>query len=216
MTAPSSSLVLMEQPPIVIVGAGGMGREALAWVRDSYPHGEVLGYLDDGIPVGDPVCDLAVLGATDWITDQDIAAVIAIGSPARREQVVARLEHAGVPLLTVVHPTAYIGPGVVLGAGTIVCPNVTLTRDVRVGVSAILNYGCQVGHDSAIGDFALIAPGVALAGNVTVGDGAWVGIGASVIEGVTVGAWSTIGAGSAVIRNVPGGATAVGVPCRPV
>lgn len=193
-----------------------MGREALAWVRDSRPHGDVLGFLDDGLPVGEPVCDLTVIGATDWIGIRDVMAVVAIGSPERRGQVIARLRDAEVPLLTVVHPSAYVGPGVALGAGTIVCPNVTLTCDITVGLGAILNYGCQIGHDSKIGDFAFIAPGVALAGNVTVGDGVWLGIGASVVEGVTVGAWSTIGSGSAVIRDIPGGATAVGVPCRPV
>lgn len=206
----------MEQRPIVILGAGGMGREALVWVRDSYPGGEVQGFLDDGVPAGEQVCGLPVLGGTEWAANQDVAVVVAIGSPARRGKMIGLLNEAGVPLLTVVHPTAYVGPGVELRPGAMVCPHVTLTRDVIVGTGAILNYGCQVGHDGRIGDFALIAPAAALAGNVTVGEGAWVGIGTSVIEGVTVGAWSTIGAGSAVTDDIPNGVTAVGVPCRPV
>lgn len=205
----------MNQQPIVVLGAGGMGRESLTWIHDAYPGREVLGFLDDGRLPGEQVCGLPLLGASDWAVERDVGVVAAIGSPKQRQQAAARLQSDGVALVTIVHPTAYVGPGVTLGTGAIVCPNVTLTRDVEVGVGVILNYGCQVGHDGAIGDFALIAPGVALAGNVTVAEGAWVGIGASVVEGVTIGSWSTVGAGSAVVGDIPADVTAVGVPCRP-
>lgn len=202
--------------PAVVVGAGGMGREALAWLRDVQPDREVVGFLDDGRPAGTIVAGLSVLGELDWLAEHRAACVVGIGTPTSRRDVVARLRALDATLVTVVHPGATVGPDVAIGAGSIVGPNVTLTRDIVLGDVVIVNYGAQVGHDCRIGAHAFVAPGVSLAGNVTVGDGADVGIGASVIQGVTVGAWSRIGAGAAVVDDIPPDVTAVGVPCRPL
>lgn len=206
----------MSEQPIVVVGAGGMGRESLAWAQDAYPQRKVLGFLDDAVEPDSDVVGFPVLGPVGWADDRDVACIVAIGAPAGRRTVVARLRDAGVSLLSVVHPSAHVGPGVSLGQGAIIGPNATLTRDITVGQAAILNFGCQLGHDCRVGDYVFVAPGVSLAGNVTILEGTSVGIGASVIEGVTVGAWSRIGAGAAVIRDIPDGVTAVGVPCRPI
>lgn len=205
-----------QHTPCVVVGAGGMGREALSWLQDAQPGREVVGFLDEGMRVGTTVVGVPVLGALDWLSEHRAASVVGIGSPSARRDVVARLRGLGASLVTVVHPSAAIGPDVVIGPGSIVGPNVTLTRDIDLGEAVIVNYGAQVGHDCSIGAHAFIAPGVNLAGNVTVGEGADVGIGASVIQGVTVGAWSRIGAGAAVVDDLAPHVTAVGVPCRPL
>lgn len=201
--------------PIVILGAGGMGREALAWIIDAYPARDIVGFLDERAVPGTTVADFSVLGTDSWLDGNGADVVVAIGASRARQAAVVRLRHRGISPLTVVHPTAYVGPGVTIGQGSIICPNVTLTRDVSVGHAAIVNYGAQVGHDCSVEDWAFIAPGVNLAGNVTVETGANVGIGASAVQGVTIGKWSTIGAGAVVIDDIPAGSTAVGVPCRP-
>lgn len=203
---------------IVVVGTGGMGREAAAWLHDAGRGGDLVGFLD-GEPGkhGAVVADLPVLGDLNWLDgNSDVEVVVAIGSPARRRAVVEDLAAADVPLATIIHPSAHVGPRTILGPGAILCPGVLLTCDVHVGRAAIVNYGAMVGHDGAIGDCAFIAPGAHLAGNVTVGDDADVGIGASVIQGVTVGARAVVGAGAVVIRDVEPGATVVGVPARPI
>jgi sugar O-acyltransferase (sialic acid O-acetyltransferase NeuD family) len=203
---------------LVIVGTGGMGREAAAWVADAGRGDDLLGFLDDAPDrQGVEVADLPVLGDLTWLDGrQDVEVVVALGAPRTRAEVVARLDAHDHSLATIVHPSATIGPRVTLGAGTIVCPNVVLTCDVQVGRAAILNYGAMIGHDGMIGDLVFLAPGVHLAGNVTVQTQADVGIGASVIQGVTIGAQAIVGAGAVVIRDVEPDTTVVGVPAAPI
>jgi UDP-3-O-[3-hydroxymyristoyl] glucosamine N-acyltransferase len=121
----------------------------------------LLGFLDDDPDRhGAEVAGLPVLGGVDWLTRRDDVAVVpAIGSPARRAALLARLVALGVPLATVVHPSATVGPRTTIAAGAIVCPAVVLTCDVRIGRGAIVNYGAMIGHDGVVGEAAFIAPG---------------------------------------------------------
>jgi sugar O-acyltransferase (sialic acid O-acetyltransferase NeuD family) len=195
-----------------------MGREAAAWAADAFGKDVVRGFLDDEPSRrGTEVAGLPVLGGLEWLSDQPGTEVVpAVGSPARRAPLLARLDALGARLATVVHPSSVAGPRVMLADGVIVCPGVFLSCDVRVGRASIVNYGAMIGHDAEIGVATFIAPGVHLAGNVTVEDEADIGIGASVIQGVTIGEGAVVGAGAVVIRDVAPGATVVGVPARPL
>lgn len=202
---------------VVIVGTGGMGREALAWLRDAHPGRRALGFLDDDPAThGTEVAALPVLGGLDWIGDREVDVVIGVGSCAARKRIDHLLRAGGREPLTIVHPTAVIGPRSTVGQGAIIAPGVIVTTDVTVGRCAILNYGCAVGHDCRIGDHVFIAPGAHLAGFVTVGDRAEVGIGASVRQHTDIGADAVVGGGAMVVRPVQGGQTVVGVPAGPL
>lgn len=203
---------------LVIVGTGGMGREAAAWVAEADPDRKLLGFLDDDPEShGREVVGLPVLGGVDWLSDQpDVEVVAAIGAPSARAALGDRVVAGGHRLATVVHPTAFVGPRVTIGAGAIICPAAVLTCDIDVGEAVIVNYGAQIGHDGVLGRCAFVAPGVSLGGNVTIGELADVGIGASVIQGRTIGERAVVGAGAVVIRDVPADTTVVGVPAAPL
>jgi sugar O-acyltransferase (sialic acid O-acetyltransferase NeuD family) len=203
---------------LLILGTGGMGRETAAWAADA-GHGEHLaGFLDmDPEMWGREIAGLPVLGDfAEVVGRHDVSLAVAIGNSEARRSAVAALDEAGIPLATIVHPTATIGPRVTIEDGAIICPQVFLSCDVTVGRAAIVNYGARIGHDGVIGACAFIAPGAHLAGNVTVGDQAQIGIGASVIQGVEIGKGAVVGAGAAVIRDVEPETTVVGVPARPI
>lgn len=214
---------------IVIVGTGGMGRETAAWVAAARPGDELVGFLDDDPTThGTEVAGLPVLGGVATLLDGhldavatagdggavggDVEVALAIGSPAGRARLAARLAEARIALASVVHPAASIGPRVVMGPGAIIEPGVVLTCDIRLGAAVIVNYGAMIGHDGDVGDHVFVAPGAHVAGNVTIGAQADIGIGASVIQGVHVGERSIVGAGAVVIRDVEPDTTVVGVP----
>jgi sugar O-acyltransferase (sialic acid O-acetyltransferase NeuD family) len=203
---------------IVIVGTGGMGREAAAWVIDAFPEADIVGFLDD-TPArwGATVAERPVLGGLDWLEQRpDVEVVPAVGAPRLRATLVGRLDALGARLVTLVHPSAHVGPRTSVAPGAIVCPNVFLSCDVRIGRGAIVNYGSMIGHDGHVGACSFLAPGVHIAGNVTIGAAANVGIGASVIQGLTVGEGAVVGAGAVVVRAVAPDTTVVGVPARPI
>lgn len=188
---------------LVIVGIGGMGREAAAWVDDVARRADFIGFLDDASAVGAEVAGHPVLGSLDWLsTNRDAEVVAAVRSPAARAELVENLDALGVALATIVHPTARIGPHVTLGDGAIIGPGVVLTRDITVGRAVIINAGAMVGHDSSVGDLVLLGSGVRVAGDVTIEAHVDVGIGATIAGGVTVGAGAVVEPGATTVDDV--------------
>jgi sugar O-acyltransferase (sialic acid O-acetyltransferase NeuD family) len=202
---------------LVVLGTGGMGREAAAWVTEA-GKGPLLGFLDDAAyQHGALVGGHRVLGGLDWLDDHaGVEVVLGVGSPRVRGSVLGALEERGIRPATVIHPTAHIGPRVLIGPGSIIGPGTVLTCDISLGRAVIVNYGALLGHDGRVDDAASIAPGVNIAGNVSIGERADIGIGASIIQGITIGSEAVVGAGGVVIRDVEPGATVVGVPARPL
>jgi len=208
---------------LVIVGAGGFGRETAAAVdavnRDR-PTWRLLGFLDDDpARSGQPCGGSTVLGGLDTTADlsEDVAVVVCVGNPrdiARRERVVARLGLPPHRYATVVHPSVAMGPDCLLGAGSVLLAHTTLTAAVTVGAHVAVMPQAVLTHDDVVEDFATIASGVRLGGAVHVGRGAYVGAGALVREYVRIGAGSLVGLGSIVLVDVPDGQVWVGSPAR--
>ena len=147
--------------------------------------------------------------------DTTLQVVVALGNPAAREAIVARLAaEAGARFATLLHPAAWLGETVEIGEGSIVFGFSSLTADVRIGRHVLVNPGCNIAHDCVLGDFATLAPAVAMAGGVRVEHGAELGIGARVAPRLGIGRGAMVGAGAMVIRDVAAGATVAGVPAR--
>ncbi|MBF1801802.1 acetyltransferase [Alloalcanivorax profundimaris] len=142
------------------------------------------------------------------------AAVVGIGHNATRLAKMSALREAGIPLVTVVHPSAVISAHAHLGEGCMVFAGAVVNVDTRIAAGCILNTGATVDHDCCLEEGVHISPGANLAGGVTVGAGSWVGIGASVRQGVAIGRNVMVGAGAAVVSNIPDDVTVVGVPAR--
>jgi len=202
---------------VAVAGAGGMGREALAWLRDARPDDDPVAFFVADHTERPPGADvnLSILTDVNALLELEVtAAVLGIGDNALRETVAAELAAAGISLLTVVHPTAFLGPGVEVAPGAIIAPGCVLTRDIMIGRGVIVNYRAAVGHDGIVEDFAFIGPAAVLAGDVRIGADALVGAGAVILPGRTVGSSATVGAGAVVTSDVVASSTVVGNPTR--
>lgn len=143
--------------------------------------------------------------------DPTVEVVLAFGGLEDRAR--ARERFAAAPA-AVVHPTASLGAGVLLGRGTVVLALVAVNASARIARDAILNTGCVVEHDCVVGENAHISPGAVLTGGAAVGAGTHIGACAVLLPGVAVGAHARIGAGAVVTRDVTDGATVVGNPAE--
>ncbi|MBM3145910.1 MAG: hypothetical protein FJ010_13275 [Chloroflexi bacterium] len=194
---------------IIIYGGGGHGKSLLDLLRSLGTY-RVVGFLDDGLPVGEEIMGASVLGSGDLLPELyargvclAVNAVGGIGNVAVRIKIFRRLADAGFSCPPVVHPTAYIEPGASLSPGVQVFPHAYVGSDVRVGFGSIVNTGAILSHDCRLGDFVNISPGAILAGEVEVGDGALVGMGVTVNLQAKIGAGARVGNGATVKSDVP-------------
>jgi len=208
-------VISMAEPvPLFVIGAGGHGVVVADVAR--LAGYRVRGFLDDaagmqgcsvdGLPIQGPVAG--------WHTALPATFIVAIGDNRVRGRIFDDLSAAGAAFSTLIHPRAWLAPGVRLGPGSVAVAGVIVNPGAVIGRDVILNTACSVDHHGAIGDHAHLAPGVRLGGHVTVGAGALVGIGAVALPGIRIGEWAVVGAGAVVTADVPDGVTVAGVPAR--
>lgn len=198
---------------LVIVGAGGFGREVRWWARDSWEGIEIAGFLDAdpargsaGEPVlGDPAA---------WEPREDDGYVLAIGIPGVRRRVAEGMLSRGARLVALCHPTAVIAPTATIAPGAVVCPHAVVSDSAAVGRCAIVNYHASVAHDAAVGDYAVLSPYATLAGGARVGEDAFLGLHASIGPGCTLGDRSKVSANSCLLADAPPDSIVYGVPGR--
>ena len=210
-----------ELPPLVVVGAGALGREAAALVEaieGTAPAENLIGFVDDDAALHDRiVMGYPVLGDVAWLAQQnDLHYVVAIGDGNNRYQIVEQLDDARVRPSSLVHPSVPIHRTTTLGAGTILCNGAAPTVDVAVGPHVVVDQHCTVGHDCVLDAFVTLHPGVNVSGSVHLERTVTVGSGAVILPETTVGANATVGAGAVVTEDLPPNCTAVGVPARPL
>lgn len=203
---------------LVLVAATGLAREVLAMVRGSGQY-DVLGVLDDDVRLAGSAVDGApVLGTVDDAPLYSQALLLVCQESGRsREQTVQRMEVMGIPesrYATATDATVQCPEGCLIGPGSILFRNVTLTASVTLGSHVVAMPSVTFMHDDDVADYATFEAGVALGGAVSVERGATLGMNCSVREGVSVGRYSTVGMGAAVLANVPAGETWAGVPAR--
>jgi sugar O-acyltransferase (sialic acid O-acetyltransferase NeuD family) len=203
---------------ILIVGAGGFGREALRWARHAWPDQavKIAGFLSaDPNKLSGHAPSLPILGSpADFQPKPTDGLLLAIGIPRIRRKVAEDLEARGGRFLTLVHPTAIVADGTEIGTGTIICPYAIVSDAVRLGRFVLLNYYSSLGHDALAGDFAVFSPYATIGGEARVEADVFLGLHAAVGPGQTVAADSTVSAGSSVLADVLPDSIVYGVPAK--
>ena len=206
---------------LVIIGAGGFGRE-VAWLLDEINEvrmeWNLLGYIDeDKNNVGKILNGYKVLGGFEYLEDKkDIYYVCAIGnSKLKKEIIEKKCSQYNIKPATLIHPTAImskkynqIGEGCIICAGSIITVNVNLKNHI------IVNIDTTIGHDVVIDNYTTIYPSVNISGNCNIGECVELGTGTQIIQGKRIGSNSIIGAGAVVIKDIDKNRTAAGIPAK--
>lgn len=203
---------------LVIVGAGGLGREVV-WLINRINHVKptwnLIGFVDDNNRLhGSVISGYPVLGSCSWLREQmnEIYAVCAIGFSKVRKAVISKLE--GIKFATLIDPSVVMSNRIQIGEGCIIGAGSILTVDIVIGNYIIINPGCTVGHDAVLKDYVSLYPGVNISGNTLLEDCVEMGTGSQIIQGLKVGEGTIVGAGSVVVRDLPDECTAVGCPAK--
>ena len=204
---------------LVIIGAGGFGREMFSAAREAVGYGEnfrIKGFLD-GNPdalkefAGYP----AIIGDPEtYVISEDDVFISALGNIATRRRCVAMIEGRGGRFTSIVHRFASLGPNVSVGDGSFIAHNAVLTADIAVGRHSCVFHGTVIGHDTSLADYTHVYSLVSIGGGVCVEEGVSVFPGARIVPRVKIGTGSTVGIGSVAVRDVEPGITVFGVPAE--
>lgn len=205
---------------IIIVGAGGFGREVTCWLEDALAPavGFIGGYLVDRLapaPMLSEKYQYPVLGGiAEYQPQPDDALIIAIAQPQAKLLIAEALRAKGARFHNLIHPTATVARRAVLGQGVIMCPYSLASADALVGDFVSINVYASIGHDVIVGDGVTVCAHADITGGVKLGRGVFVGSHASVLPGVEVGEAAIVGAGAVVVRRVLASTTVYASPAR--
>ncbi|MHC4875991.1 MAG: NeuD/PglB/VioB family sugar acetyltransferase [Planctomycetota bacterium] len=206
---------------VLIVGAGGFGREILHWLDTAVQSGDVpdwkIGGFLDANPraLADFDIDLPIVGdPANYEPQADDVFLCAIGAPKTKLKVCRSLLERGADFPAWVHPTALVGARSRIGRGSLLLPNSGISVDVTLGEFVTLNCRAVVGHDAVVGDGCTLNSFVDVAGAAVLGTGVLVGSHGVVAPRAKVGDFTTIGAGSVVVRRTKPETTVLGVPAK--
>lgn len=205
--------------PILIYGAGGLGKEVLSLIKAQGKF-NAIGFLDDSLKANTIINGLKVLGdhtIFDSMRDRTNV-VVAVGDPQVKQKIVEKIKNYNVEFPVIQHPSAILqDPDMIaIGPGTLITAGCILTTNIRIMDHVLINLKTTIGHDSTIGSCTSIMPGTNIAGGVTIGERVLIGSGVNIMNGRSIGSDSKVGMGAVVISDVPAGQTVVGVPAKPV
>ncbi len=185
---------------LLVLGAGGHGK-AVAEAALLSGEWQRVCFLDDRWPQLEVVCGIDVIGDLDSLLEPGLSVaggIAAVGNNSLREAWVERIKAAGIEVVSIVHPRAWISPSAHIGQGVAALAMAVIGTDARLGRGAIVNAGAVVDHDVCIGDFAHLGVGVNLAGGVHVGASAWLQAGCNAGYGVSVASGDVVAPGTAL------------------
>ncbi|TDE07567.1 NeuD/PglB/VioB family sugar acetyltransferase [Flavobacterium sandaracinum] len=203
---------------LIIIGAGGLGRETLQWAKDINKNNlqwNILGFIDDNQNALEGCkCSHPIIGTIkNWTPKKEEVFICAIAAPQLKEQMVVLLKNKGAKFTNIIHPTAIIGDENEIGEGLIMYPFSRITVNTRIGnFVTLLSSG--VGHDAEIGDYSTIFSGCLITGGAILGKRVTVSSNSVIISHKNVGNDAFIGAGSVVMRTVEVNDRVMGNPAR--
>lgn len=190
---------------MILIGAGGFGREVLSWIH----HADISSnmpyyYIDDNGPVLNDDYSCEYLGSIkEFKVSPSDRFLLCIGSPDSKKFIHSIFHKYVDQFITFIHPSAIVAKTAKIGRGVIICPFTVISADTKISDFVTVNVMSSIGHDSNIGQFSTLSAHVDITGGVEIGDEVFCGTGAKIVPKIKIGNQAKIGAGCTVIRSVP-------------
>ncbi len=209
---------------IAIYGAGGFGREVACLLRhinnSSSDKWNLIGFFDDGIPIGTRNEYGEVLGGINELNSYrtSIAIALAIGTPRIIKMLTEKINNPLVTYPNIIAPNVLLfdETSTTMGKGNIITFGCRLSCNTHLGNFNVLNGCVSLGHDVKIGDFNVLMPEARLSGEVETKNMNLFGARCFVAQQLKIGSHITIGAGSVVLRKVKDNSIYLGNPAKKI
>ena len=145
---------------LIILGAGGYGQTVADLARQCRRYERVC-FLDDNASGPDVVGKCGDFAA---FRGPDTEMYPAFGNNRGRLGWLDRLHEAGIPVASIIHPTAYVSPTAVLGDGCMVLPKAVVNTACTVRRGCIVNCGAIVDHGCVLEEGVHVCLGAVVKG----------------------------------------------------
>lgn len=204
---------------LLILGAGGLGRETYQWIEDIQKQKKrwsFVGFLDDN-----PLAlnkygrnDQIVGSIKDYQPQSGEELICAIGDASIKTAIFDQLNSKGAVFTTIIHPTAVLSDRFSIGKDVIVGPLSVISTDVILGDCVVVNTLAVVGHDVTLEKGCIVSDYCDLMGFSYLEENVFLGSGSKILPSVRVGKNAKVGTGSVVIRRVKADTTVFGNPAK--
>lgn len=203
---------------IIIVGAGGCGREVANWIEDINKEKEtwnILGFLDDDSHSLDgffskyPIIDTIKYHEPK----QGVKYAMGLAGPSAKKAIATMLMEKGAEFASIIHPSTRIYTEYELGKGLVTYPNSKIATGCKIGDFVTLQ-STILGHDALLEDYVTVSSSCGITGGTKLREGCFIADHACIAVGLEIGAHAYVGIGSVVIRDVEEDTRVFGNPAR--
>ena len=200
---------------LIIIGASGHGKVCTEIAEATGRYGDIV-FLDDDRNLKS--CGrYPVVGVSDDVArylSDDVEFFVSIGNSGFRSRIQDKVLKVGGRIATLVHPDSTVSPSAILGDGVAIMAGSVINADARIGDGVIVNTCSSIDHDCTIGDYCHVAVGAHVCGTVSLGSHTWIGAGAIISNNLSICDNCLIGVGAVVVSDIEVPGTYVGVPVR--
>lgn len=209
---------------LIIIGAGGLGREVLEMALDIKRDKKdtpwnIKGFITD--IVGDfyekNLNNYEIIGT---IKDHQVSSnnvyVFAIADIEFKKKITKEFLEKGAEFINLIHPKAGISRFADVGIGNIFQGYCGISANTKIGNFNMINTYTIIGHDAVIGDYCTISPHCDITGYARLGDGVFIGSHAVICPHARVGNYARVGAGSVVLKHVKENTLVMGNPAKKI
>lgn len=204
---------------LLIIGAGGCGREVLQWAKDI--NGvkltwNIKGFIDDDLDaLSEKKCSIPVISKVDeYKIKEDDEFVCSIGNSSIRKHIIEKLEAKGAIFTNLVHPKASVADTAIIGKNVIIYPFALISDNAVIGDGSIINMYSSIAHDSVLGRYCTISAHCDVTGVCRLGNNVFMGTTSNMVPGTEIGDDVYICAGSTVMASVRKNRKVLGNPAK--
>ena len=206
---------------LVIIGAGGCGREVLQWAKDinkSKPTWGSFEFIDDNLEaLNGKTCDAPLHKKIQgYQPEKDADYICCIAKSDLRKNIVESFEANGAHFINIIHPTAVVSSSSKLGKAVVLYPFSIVSDNALIEDGCIINMYSSVAHDSVVGEYSTISAHCDITGMCKVGKYVFMGTSSQMIPSSRIGDNAYICAGSMVMGRVKENTKVMGNPARKI